>query len=105
MIADFKVDPTHTMDEIIRRISETPEVQKGIARLHLSQGFKEVGLSSLERPGFNATETKGFVLRLHNVTVRQALNAVALAYGNAVWSYQERRCNGSNEFVFSLLVQ
>jgi len=105
MITDFNVEATQTLDEIIRQISEAPEVQRGIARLHLSQGFNEVGLSSLERPGFNATKTRGFALRLHNVTVRQALNTVALAYGNAVWSYQESRCNGSNEFVFSLLVQ
>ena len=106
VIADLKVEDNQTLDDIIREISEKPEVRSVAARFHLSPGFKEVGLSSLERPGsVNSEATNGLALRLHNVTVRQALNAVVRAHGNAIWSYKEKRCNGSDEFVINLVVR
>lgn len=106
VIADFKVDRGETMDEILRKLLATPEVKEGAARLRLSEGFTEIGIRSLERPGSSASgENKGFALHLRNTTVLETLNDIARAHGSAVWSYQEKRCHGPKEFSIRFLVQ
>jgi hypothetical protein len=104
VITNFKVERGKTQDDIVRELLALPEIGEGITRLQLSQGFTEIGIRSLARPGFSqGEENKGFALHLRNTTVREALNAVARAHGSAAWSYQEKRCNGPKEFSIRFL--
>jgi hypothetical protein len=104
-IANFHGNYGKTQDDMLQKLLAMPEVKEAAARLQLSEGSTEIGLSSLARPGFEATEpTKGYPLHLQNATVREILNALARAHGSAVWSYQERRCGGPKEFSIRFLV-
>jgi hypothetical protein len=94
-----------SIHEIVRQVLSRPELQKRIAQLHLSEGYKRIGMSDLKRPGsIGATEPR-YSLRLKNVTLREALNAIAVAHGKAVWEYRERHCNGGAEFQLQFLVR
>lgn len=104
VIANFKVEPRKTQDDIVQELLAMPEVKEGVIRLGLSQGFTEIGIRSLARPGFGEEESKRFALHLQKTTIREVLNAVARAHGSAVWSFQEKRCNGQKEFSISFLV-
>lgn len=105
VIADFKVESSDSQDDIVGKLLAVPEVKQGAKRLHLSPGFTEIGIRPLERPGSNTGKVKkGLNLRLQNVTLREALNAITRTHGSAVWSYQEKRCDGSKEFSLRFLV-
>lgn len=76
-----------------------PEVRKAATELKLEQGLKLGGLSS---PG-----QEEVTLRLHrkNVTLREALNAIARAHGSAVWQYSEWHCDGEPRFAIEFLIE
>jgi len=42
---------------------------------------------------------KAFSVHCRNVTLREALNAIARAQGRAVWNYIETHCEGRNEVI------
>jgi hypothetical protein len=106
VIANFKVESDKTLDLIVGELLALPEVKEAATGLNLSQGFTEIGISSLERPGYSKKEEKkGCDFDLQTISVREALNAIARARGKAVWSYQEKRCNGVKEFSIRFLVQ
>lgn|SRR5262245_33469605 len=104
-IANFEGEYGKTQDDILQKLLSMPEVKEARTRLHLREGFTEIGFRPLARPGFEGPEpTKGFALHLRNTTVRDVLNALARAHGSAVWSYQEKRCGGQKEFSITFLV-
>jgi len=105
VIPNFQGNYGKTQDDIAQKLLSLPEVKQVATRLHLSEGFAEIGFRPLARPGFETTEqTKGFALHLRNASVREVLNALARAHGSAVWSYQEKRCAGPKEFSITFLV-
>jgi hypothetical protein len=102
-VGEFEIRPTETIDAMLGKLLMTPEVQHGIAQLQLK---REIGLASLERPGFKRVEEDdGSTFRYQNLTVRKALNAIARAHGNAVWNYREQRCNAEDKFSIGFLVE
>lgn len=106
IMSDFEVDGAKSLENIIDQLLSTPEVKEGITQLRLSQAATQIGIAALKRPGSGGTEEiKGFTFHMQKITVREALNAVSRLHGSAVWSYQEKRCNGENDFSISFLVQ
>lgn len=63
-------------------------------------------MSDLKRPGSTSEPgERHYTLNLANVTVREALNAIARAHGKGVWEYKERHCNGKADFQIQFLVR
>jgi hypothetical protein len=104
-IANFEVDHVKSLDNILAKLLATSELKEGATRLHLRQGFAEIGLRSLERPGSNTNkEDGGLTLHMRSVTLQEILNALAREHVTAVWSYQEERCGAVNSFSINFLV-
>jgi hypothetical protein len=82
--------------EALNQLLALPEVKKKQEEIHLSSGFDLGGLQSL-RP-------RRLSLHRQDVTLRQALNAIARAHGHAVWSYREWHCHGKVEFTLKFIV-
>lgn len=63
-------------------------------------------MSDLKRPG-NTSDAgqQHYTLDLTNVTLREALNAIARSNGKGVWEYRERHCNAKYEFQIQFLVR
>jgi hypothetical protein len=98
-VANFEGNYGKTQDDMLVKLLAMPEVKEAATRLQLTEGFSEIGLRPLARPGFEPTEAaKGYALHLQNATVREILNALVRAHGSAIWSYQEKRCGGPREF-------
>ena len=104
VLPSFNVERGKTMDEIVQGLLNAPEIEKASIQLQLKEGGVEIGLRSLERPGFPKAEDHAFEIHLKNVTLRGALNAIARAHGSAVWRYDERECESPREFSIKFLV-
>lgn len=104
VLPSFNVERSETMDEIVQALLNAPEIRNASVKLQLKEGNVEIGLRSLERPGFAKSEDNAFELHLNNVTLRGALNAIARAHGSAVWRYDERQCESAREFSIKFLV-
>ena len=105
-IAELNVKSAKTVDEILVRLFALPVMREEITRLNLSQVSGEIGMRSLGRPGSNQEEeSAGLMLYEKNVTLREALNAIAREQGSAVWSYREQHCGGRNEFSIGFTVR
>ncbi len=96
-IREFRIEKVPNVNLALERLLALPEVTKTAAELRLNQGLKLGGLSS---PGRDHV-----TLRVHrkNVTLREALNAIARAHGHAVWQYSEWLCDGKTEFSIEFL--
>ena len=104
-IGELRLNGAHSTDEAANQLFAIPEIQKRLAELHLSYGYTRFGIRDLKRPGSAPDkEEQRYNLTLKNVTVRDALNAIARAHGKAVWLYRERHCNGSTEFQINFPV-
>lgn len=97
-IAKFEVETAGGVNEVLVQLLATPEVRKGVDGLSASSrllrgglGYFEIGKESEEG------NVQKLSINLKNVTVYEALNAIAKAHGNAIWSYTEHRC-GSDAF-------
>jgi hypothetical protein len=77
-----------------------PEVKKAIADLKLNDSFERIqgGLSG------NLNQTQ-FSVDRKSITLREALNAIVRAQGQAVWSYKEYHCNGAHGLSIEFIVQ
>lgn len=104
-ITEFRVENAETVYEALDRLLALPEVQRSINELNLGSRLFRGGIGYFE-PSRRTEERSGRRLTVicENVTLREALNAIARAQGNAVWSYAEHRC-GSNSFSIDFLVQ
>ncbi|HYM00228.1 MAG TPA: hypothetical protein VEZ90_14845 [Blastocatellia bacterium] len=81
------------LNNAIHQIISLPEVQQAAVNLGLTPGFVTLqGLAPL-------AGRKTFNLSCKNVTVREALNAAALAEGRGIWAYTEYHCGGKNEYT------
>jgi hypothetical protein len=74
-----------------------PAVQRRIAELDLEEGLRQFGFERMNKSGIPSPPTP---LILNNVTLRQALNAIALRGEGRVWIYDENICR--NRRVFTL---
>lgn len=57
----------------------------------------KAGIALFVSPG--SSHAKAFSVRVKDVTLRQALNAIARAEGTYIWGYIETHCEGRNEVV------
>ncbi|MGH9967655.1 MAG: hypothetical protein ACREBG_07445 [Pyrinomonadaceae bacterium] len=98
-IREFRIGKVPNLNFALERLLALPEVTKTAAELKLNQGLRLGGLSS---PGQDQV-----TLRLYrkNVTLREALNAIACAHGSAVWQYSEWHCDGKTEFAIEFLIE
>jgi hypothetical protein len=88
-VGELKID-TRSSWEALSQIKGTPEVQQAMVGLRLKGGVTIITYSPRPTP---------FSIRFKGGTLRQALNAIALAHGSDVWDYQEIRCGERNELI------
>lgn len=104
-IRKLKIRNAHSVDGALNDVLNLLELRKRVRELNLTRGFMRIGLSDLARPGGPAVIQPSFSLNLKNVSLQEALNAIARADGKAVWQYRERRCNSKAEFQIEFLVR
>lgn len=103
-ISRVKVIEARSLDDALSEILALPEVQRRLLQLHMSEGYRRIGLSDLTRTGNVPFNKQRYSISLRNVTLREGLNALARLHGRAVWEYRERHCNGMTEFQIQFLV-
>jgi len=104
-IRELNIRNAHSVDEALSQTLNLPELRKRVRELNLTRGFMRTGLSDLARPDGPAVIQSSYNLNLKNVSLQQALNAIAQADGKAVWQYRETRCNAKTEFQIEFLVR
>lgn len=78
---------------VFQRLLELPEIRQAATGLGLKEGTYYGGLGVYqERP--EPEMPLPIYVRLNNVPLQDALNAVAQAYGHTVWWYRQRACRG-----------
>jgi len=98
-IARFNAKNVRTVNEALDLLLRTPEVQNGVARLHIGTQLFRGGLGYYGLPSGNRGDNnQKFTVDLKNVTLREALNAIARAHGRAIWAYTQGDCNGRKFF-------
>jgi hypothetical protein len=104
-IARFEERNIDTVDEALKRLLSTPEMQRGIAGLNSSSRLLRGKLGYFEQPKTHTSKAaQGFTIIRKNTTVREVLNAIASTHGHAVWSYTEYHC-GSDAFSLDFSIQ
>jgi hypothetical protein len=84
----------------IREILSTPEARARLTALRLSEANTPLGISSIPLPGTRREPVPP--LKLGTVTVRGALNVIALGLKQGVWVYEESGCSPNGERTFAL---
>jgi len=80
-------------------LSGSPDVVRAGARLGLTHNALGPGLGGVA-PG-SPSPQKPLGLRLHNVTLLDALNTIARANKHGVWTYRETQCGSVHQFNIS----
>jgi hypothetical protein len=100
-VSKLELNQLKTPDAALNILMGLPEVEK--------QMNSELGTRVLD--GFvyaypanapNAPREKTFSIALTNTTVAEGLNAIAKAYGSAVWVLVKNECNNSGRKTFSI---
>jgi hypothetical protein len=91
-LTQFDIKDVASAREALSLLLALPEVKQGMRDLHLKPGIAIITGSSQPNPPKASVRQQGG-------TLRQALNAIALAQGRAIWEYTERHCDGQNEVV------
>lgn len=86
----------YLIDAVSGLLLQTSEVRNKAAALHLTRTVQQGRMIGADEPIIH--------VELHDVTVRQALDAIARQDGHAVWRYYERHCDKENEFNVDWLV-
>lgn len=89
-INEFHVESTASSLDALLQLLKLPEVMEAMSNLHLKPGLMLVSYWSTPRQ---------FSVRSDDVTLRQALNAIARANGRDIWGYIETHCDGRDEVV------
>jgi hypothetical protein len=80
-------------------LSSLPEVARAAAELGLTQNVMGPGLGSMAQGP--PPRKKPLGIRLHDVTLLDALNAIARANTHGVWTYRETHCGSIRQFNLS----
>lgn len=91
-IARFSPRKVFSAREALSRLLTLDEIKGAMEELGL-----KAGIAVFVSPG--SRHPKAFSLSLMDVTLRQALNAIARAQGTGIWEYIETHCRGRNEVV------
>ena len=88
-VGDFKIDTTSSL-EALNQLKTRREIQHAMLNLRLQDGLTIITYSPRATP---------FSVRFKGGTLRQALNAIAVAHGSDVWDYREIRCGERKEVI------
>jgi hypothetical protein len=80
-------------------LSSSPEVTRAATKLGLAQNVLGPGLGSIAQGPPSPTQPLG--IRLHDVTLVDALDAIARANKHGVWTYRETHCGSVHQFNVS----
>jgi len=89
-----------TPDEALNILLALPEVQSQANNELGSRAFQ--GFAYAYPPNADRQQQKTFSLVLTDTTVAEALNAIAKAYGSAVWVLAKNECNNGGRRNFSI---
>ncbi len=105
-IRELKIDGVSSASLAIDQLRSRPDVRRRIRELGLTEGVVRIGPSDLSPPAAGPNQyVRKLSLDLKNVSLRQALNAIVQAHGQAIWAYTEQHCRGRNDFTVDLLRQ
>jgi hypothetical protein len=96
-LSNYQIDNAPSATVALEDLLSLPEFKEATSRLGFNNALSFLGLSSPRK--------KNITLSLKNVTVYDALNAIARAHGKAIWNYTEWECNGKKEFSIKFLLQ
>jgi hypothetical protein len=99
-ISSFSAKKIASPDAAVSKLLVLPEVQASLRKQGLNEALKVVAT-----PMAVGQEEVAHKVRCQDVTLREALNAIARSFGNAVWAYKEKRCGGKDEFSLDFIVQ
>lgn len=91
-INEFRAQEATSAREALGKLLALSEVREGMDGLHLKPGVALIDSWASPNPPAFSVHCKG-------VTLRQALNAIALSQGSAIWDYVEIHCQERNEVV------
>jgi hypothetical protein len=98
-IREFKVQDAVWPGSTLSSLFSTPEVKASLDRLGLNEALK-AGSFPVPR-----ARKVGHTVQCNNVSLREALNSIARAFGNAVWFYKEDHCNGKDQYSIDFIVE
>jgi hypothetical protein len=97
-LSSYQVDSAPTATVALGILLNLPEFKEAASRLGLKPALSFGGLNSLRE--------ENITLSLTNVTVHEALNAIARAHGRAIWNYTEFvECDGKKEYSIKFILQ
>lgn len=103
-VARFRAAKVKTPDEALGNLLETPEVREAMPRPDVGWRLLRGKLSSYGPNAEGSEAAKTFSVSLDNLTVREALNAIARAHGRAMWTLRANNCGRANFFELDFTV-
>ncbi len=94
-ISKFDIPQAESPNEALTKLLALPEMQR--AQLNLGPRAVQGGVYVF-CPGCPPKEGKKISVSLKDATVRECLNAIASAHGNAVWRFRQSECGGRKSF-------
>lgn len=95
-VSRFDLHNTESPEEALSQLLAVPEVKR--AQLSLGPRAVQGRVSVFCPQGCPTEETKKISVSLKGATVRECLNAIARAHGNAVWWFRQSECGGRKTF-------
>lgn len=95
-VSKLEINQAETPNEALSQLLATPEVRQ--AQLNLGRRFVQGGIYPFNPQDSVPKEAKKISVNLKDTTVREALNTIARAHGDAVWMLTQGQCNGRKLF-------
>ena len=99
----FDIVEVSSPREVVPQLLKVPEVRR--AQAGLGRHAVEGRVQPFCPEGCPPNEKKKISMSLKNVTVREALNAVAREHGSAVWWFRQSECGGQKSFSLDFAVR
>jgi hypothetical protein len=100
-ISKFKVENAQSLDAIVDNLLQLPEVKVAIAKLQLIGGTKII----VQPMSVDPEKRPKYSVECNDMTVREALNAIARINGRAVWEYKEQHCDGKTVYTLDFVIE
>jgi hypothetical protein len=102
-ISAFDSGRATALEAAVNMLLQLPEIRNRMKGLGFEEGFNSLqGYRVLrnQEAGFE-TQPRELGVKVENVSVREALNAIVRAHGHGVWVYEEYRNSGKRYFRIS----
>ena len=90
-LSEFRIESNSSLTAL-SQLKTKPQIRGAMQDLGLQEGITLISYSPLPT---------AFSVQFKGGTLRQALNAIAVAHGTDVWDYQEIRCGKREELIIS----